>query len=107
MSPRDMGHPVHGLLVRCELISKIVPVQLSYATLNRTGNFSTRNESTFPSTAWLLLRSATRGGGDAHHYLCAAIQLDILFCTKQDAGGLSHAGILLAWRVVRQQDAGD
>jgi len=53
-----------------------------------------------------LLRSPARGS-DAKHHLRAAVQLDILLGAEQDAGSLSHPGILLARRIVRQQHTGN
>jgi len=41
-----------------------------------------------------LLRTRARSR-DANDHLCAARQLDVLFCAEQDAGSLSHSGILL------------
>jgi len=41
-----------------------------------------------------LLRSSARSR-DAKHHLRAAVQLDILLGAEQDAGSLSHPGILL------------
>ena len=52
-----------------------------------------------------LVRSPTRGS-NAKHHLRAAVQLDILFGAKQDAGSLRHSGILLPRRIVGQQHAG-
>ena len=46
-------------------------------------------------------------GSDAKHYLRAAVQLDILLRAEQNAGSLSHSGILLPRRIVRQQNSGN
>ena len=92
-----------------EIANKIVPaVGKSQAQLYPTAKeFPCTKRIIFPSTMPLLLCSAAGGRGDAHHQLRATIQLDILLCTKEDAGGLSHAGILLARSVVCQQHTGD
>src|SRR5437868_8039434 len=51
-----------------------------------------------------LLRSSA--GRDTNNHLRAAVQLDILLGAEQNAGSLSHPGILLARRIVCQQHAG-
>ena len=53
-----------------------------------------------------LLRSSARGS-NAKHHLRTAVQVDILLGAEQDAGSLSHPGILLPRRIVRQQHAGN
>jgi hypothetical protein len=58
------------------------------------------------ATKCRLLRSPARSS-NAKHHLCAAVQLDILLGAEQDVGSLSHPGILLPRRIVRQQHAGN
>jgi hypothetical protein len=53
-----------------------------------------------------LLRCPARGS-NAKHHLRAAVQLDILLGAEQDAGSLSHPGILLPRRIVCQQYTGN
>ena len=53
-----------------------------------------------------LLRSSARSR-DAKHHLRASVQLDILLGAEQDARSLSHPGILLPRRIIRQQHAGN
>jgi len=59
--------------------------------------------------AQLLVAAGIDSGSSRHadYHLGAAVKLHISFRAKQNAGGLSHARVLLSRFVDREQDAGN
>jgi hypothetical protein len=53
-----------------------------------------------------LLAARARGSNPNHDHR-SPIQIDISFCPQQNAGNISHPGILLARGVIRDQDPGN
>src|SRR5258707_4038247 len=73
----------------------------------RFGGPSRKPNRTNSSASGAPAAVQTNTWSNSMHHLCAAVQLDILLCAEEDAGSLSHSGILLPRRIVRQQHAGN